>query len=59
MTQQMKLTDMTIVNPAGISLRTFTVRPGETIETPVLFSGIYIVRSEDGIYTKKLSVMNQ
>lgn len=52
-------TDVRIVNPAGISLRTFTVRPGETIETPVLFSGIYIVRSEDGIYTKKLSVMNQ
>ena len=52
-------TDVRIVNPAGITLRTFTVRPGETIETPVLFSGIYIVRSEDGIYTKKLSVMNQ
>jgi len=52
-------TDVRIVNPAGVSLRTFTVRPGETIETPVLFSGIYIVRSEDGIYTKKLSVMNQ
>ncbi len=52
-------TDVRIVTPAGMSLSTFTVEPGQTIETPVLFSGIYIVRSEDGIYTKKLSVMNQ
>ena len=36
-------TDVHIVNVAGITLRTFTIKPGETIETPVNLSGVYIV----------------
>lgn len=32
-----------IVNMSGIVVRTFTIAPGETIETPVSLSGIYIV----------------
>ena len=48
--------DVRIFSTTGVTLRTFTIRPGQTVETPVLFSGVYIVRSEDGQYTKKLSV---
>ena len=32
-----------IVNISGITLRTFTINPGETIVTPVHLGGIYIV----------------
>ena len=32
-----------IVNISGITLRTFTINPGETIVTPVHLAGIYIV----------------
>lgn len=32
-----------IVNLSGITLRTFTINPGETIVTPVHLAGIYIV----------------
>ncbi len=49
-------TDVRIVNTAGIALSTFTIEPGETIETRVNISGIYIVQTADGVYTKKLSV---
>ena len=49
-------TDVRIVNTAGITLSTFTIEPGETIETRVNISGIYIVQTADGVYTKKLSV---
>jgi len=52
-------TDVRILSMAGVTLRTFSVEPGQSVETPVLFSGVYIVRSEDGIYTRKLSVVNQ
>ena len=48
--------DVRIVNTAGITLSTFTIEPGETIETRVNISGIYIVQTADGVYTKKLSV---
>lgn len=32
-----------IVNISGLTVRTFTIAPGETIETPVNLSGVYIV----------------
>ena len=50
------VTDVRILNVAGITLATFTIQPGETVETRINNSGVYIVRSEDGQYTKKLSV---
>lgn len=49
-------TDVRIVNTAGITVNTFTIEPGETIETRIYNSGVYIVLTTDGHYTKKLSV---
>ncbi len=49
-------TDVRIFSTAGVTLRSFTIQPGETVESRVLNSGVYIVRTLDGQYTKKLSV---
>ena len=49
-------TDVRIVNTAGITINVFTIEPGETIETRIYNSGVYIVLTTDGHYTKKLSV---
>ena len=45
-----KAKDVTIVTATGSLLNRFTIQPGETIETPVTASGIYVVNK------KKLSV---
>ena len=45
-----------IVNTGGQTIASFTVPPGETVETPVSSAGVYIVRAADGRYTKKLVV---
>jgi hypothetical protein len=45
-----------IYTPAGITLNTFRVKAGETMETPVYSDGVYIVRSDDGQYSKKVIV---
>lgn len=49
-------TDVRIVNTAGITVNTFTIEPGETIETRIYNSGVYIVQTADTRYTKKLAV---
>ena len=48
--------DVRIVTTGGITLSAFTVEPGETVETRVNSSGIYIVHTSDARYTTKLSV---
>jgi len=48
--------DVRIVNTAGITLNTFTIEPGETVETRVNTSGVYIVQPSEVKYTKKLAV---
>ena len=45
-----------IVNTGGLTIASFTVYPGETIKTPVGSAGVYIVRTDDGRYTKKVAV---
>ena len=50
------ITDVRIVNTAGITMKTFTIKPGEVIETYMINAGIYIVQTEDARYTKKLAV---
>jgi hypothetical protein len=50
------VTDVRIVTPAGITLKTFTINPGEVIETYMVNRGIYIVQTVDARYTKKLAV---
>jgi len=45
-----------ILNTAGQTIAEFDIQPGETIETRVNISGIYVVQSTDGHYTKKMAV---
>ena len=49
-------TDVRILTPAGLTLKTFTIEPGETIETYIVNQGVYIVQSADSYYIKKLTV---
>ena len=49
-------TDVRIVNLAGITINSFTIEPGQTIETRVNSSGVYIVEPSVTRYIKKLSV---
>ena len=49
-------TEVRIVNATGITVSTFTIEPGETVETRVNTSGVYIVLTSDGRYNKKLAV---
>ena len=48
--------DVSIYSTSGAVLGTFTIEPGQTVESPVLFSGVYLVRAADGRFVKKLSV---
>ena len=48
--------DVNIYTPAGLLVCSFTVGAGETVEQPVYSNGVYIVRSEDVQYAKKLIV---
>ena len=48
--------EINIVNMAGVTLAAFTIQPGETITTNVALTGVYIVRTTDGRYTKKVLV---
>ncbi len=49
-------TDVRIVNLAGITINSFTIEPGETVETRINTSGVYIVQPSEARYVKKLSV---
>jgi len=49
-------TPVSITNSAGITFASFTIQPGETIETPVPMTGVYILRAAGGRYNKKVSV---
>ena len=51
-----KETEVYIVNTSGLTIDRFTIQPGETIETPVPMSGVYILRAAKGRYNKKVSV---
>ena len=48
--------DVRILNPAGITMTTFTLEPGETVETRIINQGVYIVQTADARYTKKVAV---
>ena len=49
-------TDVRIVNLAGMTINAFTIEPGETIETRINTSGVYIVQPSEARFIKKLSV---
>jgi hypothetical protein len=49
-------TEVRIVNLAGMTINTFTIEPGETVETRINNAAVFIVQTTDGRYNKKLSV---
>jgi hypothetical protein len=49
-------TEVRIVSATGITISTFTIEPGETVETRINNAGIYIVQTADGKHIKKLAV---
>jgi hypothetical protein len=51
-----KAADVRIVNVNGQTIAAFDIQPGESIETPVRSSGVYIIRAAGGRYQKKLAV---
>ena len=50
------VTDVRIVNVAGMTLSSFSIEPGETVETRVESAGVYIVYADNGKYVKKVIV---
>ena len=48
--------DVRIVNMAGVSIASFTIQPGETIDTHITVAGVYMVRADGGRYQKKLAI---
>ena len=51
--------DLRIVTPAGITVSTFSVEPGEIVEVRADFSGMYIVHTLDNKYIKKVAVKRE
>ncbi len=49
-------TDVHIFNVSGVTIANFTIQPGETVNTYIPVSGVYIVRAAGGRYQKKLAV---
>jgi hypothetical protein len=48
--------DVRIYSVSGQSIAAFTIQTGETIETDIPVSGVYIIRAANGRYTKKFAV---
>ena len=48
--------DVRIFNASGLCVASFTVKPGETVETPVHVGGVYVVHAAGGRYRSKLMV---
>ena len=51
-----KEADVRIYNISGITVANFTILPGETINTYIPVSGVYIVHAAGGRYQKKVAV---
>ena len=49
-------TDVRVVTPAGITVASFAVKPGETVKVRADFSGMYVVHTLDGQYSKSVAV---
>jgi hypothetical protein len=45
-----------VYSTSGVVISSFTIQPGETVETDINTSGVYIVRAANGRYTKKLAL---
>ena len=51
-----KPADVQIYSTSGVVISSFTIQPGETVETDINTSGVYIVLAANGRYTKKLTL---
>ena len=51
-----KPADVQIYSTSGVVISSFTIQLGETVETDINTSGVYIVRAANGRYTKKLTL---
>ena len=41
---------------SGLTIATFTIQPGETIDTNIGVAGVYMVRADGGRIQKKLAI---
>ena len=48
--------DVRIFNATGLCVATFTIQPGQTVETPIPVAGVYVVHGDGGKYMQKLVV---
>jgi hypothetical protein len=48
--------EVRVFNVSGVAVAAFTIEPGETIETNIPVSGVYIIKAANGRYTKKLTI---
>lgn len=48
--------DVSIFTVSGVCVASFNIAPGETIETPIYNSGVYIIRAAGGHYTHKVTI---
>ena len=48
--------DVRIYSVSGQSIAAFTIQTGETIETDIPIAGVYVVRADNGRYTKKFAL---
>ena len=48
--------DVRIVNMSGLTIATFTIQPGETVNTNIGVGGVYMVRADGGRIQKKLAI---
>ena len=51
-----KPADVQVYSTSGVVISSFIIQPGETVETDINTSGVYIVRAANGRYTKKLTL---
>ena len=51
-----RVVTVNIFNANGITMNTFDIKPGDTIETRIINAGVYIVQTTDGKFLKKLAV---
>ena len=48
--------DVRIVNTGGVTVASFTIQPGETIDTNITVAGVYVVRADGGRIQKKFAI---
>ena len=49
-------TGVQIYSAGGAIIDSYNIKPGEIVETPIYSAGVYIVRTTNGRYTKKVSI---